>query len=975
MSRHTRNNPDPNQEDYFEGLPTKKIIKIVAPKGSIQVCHTDTEKDSTFESFVEGLNKSDSIENTILERKQENPNLPKTLSIASDTTVEVGNIIADIFDSSLQTLKLNMQSENKPEKKSVLEQYQNILKLVQLIPTYDGSKGPDSLNNLKIFLKICSDTYKFIHENEQPMFLSAIIGRLRGDAFVRSEGKSFESFKHFKEYLLGIYTSHSSPSEMIQELNQCKQKITQSVKDFGEEIKILEEKIQNSVNNLYPGKDLSVYLAEINKQIINTFILGLRNPNIQNILVGNTEKNIDQLIKMAVNLEKFDNLKSQRILENTLFLNNIENFIKKDKEDISNLTKLFEKTYSNERKQNEYLHSKCQFCQRVGHSIDECRTKQNTPFCTRCHKYGHRCKSNYAYNRFSYSNSYGIEQNQNHNKSNIEPNPKNSNRKEQNVHNIRIINSKHLEQNNNNMQFEKFRVDLRPPRCNLKTPITTDNNQSTHTLENVVHINLIGNNPYPIVNIPIDIANKNTLKMLIDTGSDISLINVKSLKPETLISTKYKVTIKGINEQIKYTLGTSVGKLFNKDSLVHNFQIIKDPMNMEIDGILGRDFLQNRSKILFDTKYIEISTENNKGILVPFYNKDGEYYETENIITAKLEGIKFDCTGQRVSERMPNYFSQKNSLSKLECLPNKLVQSNEIGSKLILREMEEFYNAKEPFTMKASLSKRDIGSIKSDSSRKQQTFIPRKDQFNFPNNTATFLRKDYVATTDYSNMEKTIPRKDEMLNSYPVMLGKCKNSDVSNKSEYNHMNFGSTSNQVSTPYEIDIPLKNNSNEANNIILPKQRKIKNKSNGKYNETAPLRKVPPRTYEILQIQIEEDKNKEMVYKNNEIKKETKKSAKQKNINRTKNQDKYKNRKRHRAGKKFRLKKEIANLFQDYNSVDKEYQEVIMDEIKQLRKQLNAKQVKNKLYNEKEYDKRKSKTKTNNNTTTNNNTNIKY
>jgi hypothetical protein len=101
--------------------------------------------------------------------------------------------------------------------------------------------------------------------------------------------------------------------------------------------------------------------------------------------------------------------------------------------------------------------------------------------------------------------------------------------------------------------------------------------------------------------------------MLIDNGSDITLVKDKFFKDSLPLSAKSKCTIRGVTEGTPESYGSSVltmnfGDANNMD---HENQIVSKKFGIHADGTIGRDFLtKHKCLIDYDTYTLTINHKN-----------------------------------------------------------------------------------------------------------------------------------------------------------------------------------------------------------------------------------------------------------------------------------------------------------------------------------------------------------------------------
>lgn len=113
----------------------------------------------------------------------------------------------------------------------------------------------------------------------------------------------------------------------------------------------------------------------------------------------------------------------------------------------------------------------------------------------------------------------------------------------------------------------------------------------------------------------MNISNANNVRLLLDTGADISLIKLNCLDDDVNFKNN-TVAITGINETIN-TLGTCIGNIkFNDLEISHTFHIVPDQINLRYDGILGLDFIEKHKGVI-DLEKKTFTTGNSTIKLIP----------------------------------------------------------------------------------------------------------------------------------------------------------------------------------------------------------------------------------------------------------------------------------------------------------------------------------------------------------------------
>lgn len=122
------------------------------------------------------------------------------------------------------------------------------------------------------------------------------------------------------------------------------------------------------------------------------------------------------------------------------------------------------------------------------------------------------------------------------------------------------------------------------------------------------------------VNMPLDIANTNSVRLLVDTGSDISLLKYSCLKPGVPVDRSRTILLNGIYGGKGKTVGKCIGKFLLESEIKCEFQIVNDKDSIPFDGILGRDFLWDNTNIKCINRQLQICREKptQKEIIIPF---------------------------------------------------------------------------------------------------------------------------------------------------------------------------------------------------------------------------------------------------------------------------------------------------------------------------------------------------------------------
>jgi hypothetical protein len=102
-----------------------------------------------------------------------------------------------------------------------------------------------------------------------------------------------------------------------------------------------------------------------------------------------------------------------------------------------------------------------------------------------------------------------------------------------------------------------------------------------------------------IISLSIDSRDTRELKLLVDTGAEISIIRSSSLIPGVEYQLREGVDIKGISNTITKTEGTIDLKLFtDTHETTHIFHVLGGNSELLYDEIFGKNFLKRRKALL-----------------------------------------------------------------------------------------------------------------------------------------------------------------------------------------------------------------------------------------------------------------------------------------------------------------------------------------------------------------------------------------
>lgn len=351
-----------------------------------------------------------------------------------------------ILDNKKCTLN-NKLSRNKS--KTMALDYNKVNQLINLnIPVYSGENS-DINNDLEIFIKCCEKVYEcLVGDQEIELFLRLIPTKLRGRAFSVLCGETFQNFSELKNLLNDKFSENKPYRVLVDELRLIHQIPGETVSSFGSRIfrsyQVCKKRAEGGPRNC------EALLFDLEEVAINTFLGGLLDPNLRLYFLRDNETSLRRILDKAEKIEVREkqlylqnyhpvlssfsqqcNINSSQFNDNALsnFSGNNTSYFQPNfnsttfpnhpnqistaqpiKTEMPNISfsgqkhsfsdqPLFSLPTGNNASTNfqrpnvikkEFVNKiQCNFCNRMGHSYSQCRTRKNSPFCSNCRVYGH----------------------------------------------------------------------------------------------------------------------------------------------------------------------------------------------------------------------------------------------------------------------------------------------------------------------------------------------------------------------------------------------------------------------------------------------------------------------------------------------------------------------------------------------------------------------------------------------------------
>ena len=129
-------------------------------------------------------------------------------------------------------------------------------------------------------------------------------------------------------------------------------------------------------------------------------------------------------------------------------------------------------------------------------------------------------------------------------------------------------------------------------------------------------------------------SHTNTYKFLmIDNGAAISIMNESIINPDQIIVVSDKCKIKGVTHGEVETFGKASTPIVFGDGISVNldFQVVSADFPLQVDGILGRDFLKKvKANIDYSTYLLDFNYDSYQRATVPLHDKinDDNFFYT-----------------------------------------------------------------------------------------------------------------------------------------------------------------------------------------------------------------------------------------------------------------------------------------------------------------------------------------------------------
>lgn len=298
--------------------------------------------------------------------------------------------------------------------------FEKVSKLIsRLVPSFSG--GNQSSNELQIFLDCSKQVFESLSADEQPIFLSLLKTRLRGDAYDLVKNVVITNFAQFETLLTNTYSPVKSINDLLGDLRRCTQYPSENINAYSGRLSRYLVNCKKAILTKYPQNHAAL-VAEVEQEAAYVFKTGIISPVIRQAVLSQPGNSLDGLIRLAKEIEETEiRMSAGRFQPQTSNLpaspiqtptpphaNPSLQF-----QPPSQITPYSILPSSNHHQwqnsppfESPQLHMppqavgaqpsrppvQCTFCKRVGHTYQQCRTRLRIK-CTVCNNQGHTAEA------------------------------------------------------------------------------------------------------------------------------------------------------------------------------------------------------------------------------------------------------------------------------------------------------------------------------------------------------------------------------------------------------------------------------------------------------------------------------------------------------------------------------------------------------------------------------------------------------
>ena len=256
--------------------------------------------------------------------------------------------------------------------------------LAQMITPYNGSSA-----ELQNFLQNAENAFSLAHDTQKRALTALIFSKVSAEVKNKLNATNITTFANLKQKLEQIFQITESFTLLQEQLETCKQKQNESIKEFYSRIERLNSRIIQKVKENTTSKSMLIgKLALVEDMALRRFTHHCK-PEISNILRHKNCNSMNEALSIASEEEAFISMQNQ--LRNASLNNNNSNNSRKyckicrknnhntkdcrNKNNSSQFNNSTNGETSRSDHRNNYF-KQCIYCKFKGHTIDECRKKR-----------------------------------------------------------------------------------------------------------------------------------------------------------------------------------------------------------------------------------------------------------------------------------------------------------------------------------------------------------------------------------------------------------------------------------------------------------------------------------------------------------------------------------------------------------------------------------------------------------------------
>lgn len=281
-----------------------------------------------------------------------------------------------------------------------------LLRRVQgLVPVFSGEASPSLVSEVYKFIDGINLVFERITEaTQKASCLKMVKQRLQGDAYNLVRLTDFADEKDLIKLIKNTYLKTRSLDSINMEIWSAAQRPDEDIRQYARRLQNLYNTARAIIAENYSGATDEVIIRELTRKLRVAFISGLSDRVVGSSLLHSPVTSLEGLLEEALLAQSTMWRGEEQPPARVSFVDQVS---PKEPDQMSTLIAAIQQlatTSSNRDRQRGYSSDRsesgrreenskqvlsCAFCDRRGHTWDECRERRNTPYCELCGKYGH----------------------------------------------------------------------------------------------------------------------------------------------------------------------------------------------------------------------------------------------------------------------------------------------------------------------------------------------------------------------------------------------------------------------------------------------------------------------------------------------------------------------------------------------------------------------------------------------------------